>query len=450
MVISNKLFVLSALALALTACGGGGSGSGGETRSAMPTVQPSGTTGNTNNTGGNKGTTTGNTNQTTTGNTNNNTGNTNNNTGTSGNTSATGNKTDVATAGNTTNSVKAMNFVTDYKGNNEFKMVKPTGTLATELQKALTETNKLRAEKGLKPLVLDEKLSAYAQLRAKETVTLFEHVRPNGQVWHLGVIGTSGENLAAGRGTGAEAVTQWRNSKDGHYEAIINSAYTKVGIGVVHVPNSEYGYYWVQIFGDDKTQSPYAFVDESKAVNTNPLNTVIVNGVSLPASVAAGNWRTLQYKQTETNQDGTKKEITKYQGWVSGYDNSRFGAVKYAIGDNTSVFYQGNETPNSAMPKTGIATYNGQAIVVKNGTVNMGVQSQFNVNFGGKTLNGTLKEGTKTLYNLNADINGSSFASKAGASVETQGAFFGKNAEELGGTFKDNATGTVGAYGAKK
>lgn len=399
----SGVLMLGVLTLALSACGGGGSSGGGETRAATPVINnPSANTNASTNTGANA------------------------NTGTTTNPSS-----------NTTNALKAMNVVTDFKGNNELRVVKPTGNLASELQKVLDASNRLRAEKGLKPLVLDQKLSAYAQLRANDLVSLFKHERPNGQAWHLGVIGAAGENLAAGSNNAADTVLQWRNSKDGHYEAIINSAYTKVGLGVVYVPNSEYDYYWVQIFGNDGTKSPYGFTDESKATNATPLTMVVVNGVSLPISVTTqGNWR-------HTNHE-------KYQTWVNGYANSRFGAVEFKIADNTNVFYQGLQTAEGAMPQSGTATYKGQAVVVDKGVANLNVQSQFNANFGNKTLTGTLTENGKTLYNLSADIKGSSFASKANASVQTEGAFFGNNAEELGGIFKDTNSDAKGAFGAKK
>lgn len=384
----TRILTLVAFGTALSACGGSGSSSGGETRQATPTIS------------------------TTT--------------------------TAPTPTNNTTANTRAMSFVSDYKGNNEFVMTKPTGKLATELNNVLTETNKLRAEKGLAPLVIDERLSAYAQLRAGDLVKLFEHKRPNGQEWYLGIAtGRAGENLAYGENsdTGAKAVTQWRNSTKGHYEAIINSTYTKVGLGVVYVPNN--GYYWVQIFGNNTTKTPYSFTANQSTTNTNPLNSVIVNGVTLPIAVTTqGNWRQVNGE--------------RYTTWVNGYNNSRFGAVKYAIGDNTSVFYQGNQTPSTAIPTTGQATYNGQALIVKNGVVSTNVQSQFNANFANKTLNGTLTQNGATIYNLSADINGSGFASKSGATVQTQGAFFGATGEELGGTFNDTATGTTGAYGAKK
>lgn len=52
------------------------------------------------------------------------------------------------------------------------------------------------------------------------------------------------ENIAAGSGLPASTYEQWYNSP-GHYKNMFNPGSKKVGIGVVYVPNSDYGYYWV-------------------------------------------------------------------------------------------------------------------------------------------------------------------------------------------------------------
>lgn len=435
----SKVLAVSALSLALMACGSKGN-SDAQTRSA-PVVKP--VVGNTGNAGGGSLGTNSGTNSATgasTGTTTN-----TNSTGTTANTNTTTainpNLTG-KTPSNTTSNLRTLAISTDFKGNNEMRAVKPTGKLATELQNVLSETNRLRAEKGLPPLKLDEKLSAYAQVRAGELPKLFEHKRPDERSWNIGVMtGSSGENLAAGTNsdTGAEAVEQWRTSTKGHYEAIINPEYSTIGIGVVYVPNSQYKYYWVQIFGDGRTQTPYSFTDTTLANNADPLNKVIVNGVEFSGRLDA-----------EGRARSVENDNKKYNAWVNGYASTRFGAVKFETAKHTSVFYQGYQTPESAMPKSGTATYNGRGMIVTGNLVNRDISSQFNVNFGNKTLTGTLKHGSNTLYNLSADIKGSSFVSKAGTSVATEGAFFGNNASELAGIFTDTKTDTKGAFAAKK
>lgn len=140
------------------------------------------------------------------------------------------------------------------------KVPRPDPILAGEIQNALRHTNALRAEKGLKPLHLDARLTAYAQVRASELATHFSHTRPNGKVYHHALSrGRSGENIAAGHSSAQKTVlTQWRTSK-GHYGNMINPNYSKIGIGLYHAPNSRFGYYWVQVFGDDGTTAPFVF-----------------------------------------------------------------------------------------------------------------------------------------------------------------------------------------------
>lgn len=55
---------------------------------------------------------------------------------------------------------------------------------------------------------------------------------------------SNAENIAAGNEGADETYLQWYNSK-GHYENMFNPEAKKVGIGVVHVPDSPFLYYWV-------------------------------------------------------------------------------------------------------------------------------------------------------------------------------------------------------------
>lgn len=317
-------------------------------------------------------------------------------------------------------------------------VLRPTGEFAKQIQKAFENTNKLRAEKGVKPLKLDDGLSAYAQMRASEAVLQFNHAR-------LGDTGVFepftdwsllGENLAAGGSSADQTVLQqWRNS-EGHYGNMVNPAFQTIGIGLVYVPDSPYKYYWVQFFATEGTKTTYQFMDNAQTKNPKPLEQLIVNGTTVPLPKAqSGTWQAV-------NANG-------HTGWVNGYQHSRFGSVGKG-NTQTHLFYQGARTDDTAIPKSGKVTYNGHALIIKNSTANTNAQSRFTADFGTRKLNGTIHQNNQTLYTLSADINGGAFASKAGASVETQGAFFGQNAEELGGTFKDSKTDTKGVFGAKK
>lgn len=121
------------------------------------------------------------------------------------------------------------------------------------MEKVLSITNEERAKVGAAPLTLSDKLCDAAMVRAKEIVGKFSHTRPDGSSCFT-VLDSSGigyhyvgENIAAGRSGPEGTMDQWINSK-GHYENIINSRFTELGVGYVYNKDSEYGYYWVQLF----------------------------------------------------------------------------------------------------------------------------------------------------------------------------------------------------------
>lgn len=334
-------------------------------------------------------------------------------------------------------SPQAFAVVSDFKGANTGQIIvpKPTAEQDKLIKQALDNTNKVRAEQGLPALKYNPNLSAYAQVRAGELAVLFDHKRPNGQSYanDLVVIGATGENIAAGNATADETVLgQWKNSA-GHYRNMTNSTYTSIGIGVVYVPNSKYGYYWVQIFGTDNTKSRYSF-DQETVHNAKPLDSIVTNGAVVPLSVRAGNWQVLQG--------------SGYLGWANGYDASRFGAIKFDNQD-TQVFYQGLRTDSQAMPNAGRANYQGQAVIVKNNQMSTNGEVAAVVDFGAKQISGAIGHNGQTLLNFAGDVQGSGFASHLGG-TQVQGAFFGANAGELAGVFQDDKTATKGAFGAVK
>ncbi|GHG08416.1 hypothetical protein GCM10017783_21270 [Deinococcus piscis] len=58
---------------------------------------------------------------------------------------------------------------------------------------------------------------------------------------------STAENIAAGQPTPAEAVAGWLDSP-GHCAALMGD-YSQTGLSYVQVPGSDYGHYWVQVFG---------------------------------------------------------------------------------------------------------------------------------------------------------------------------------------------------------
>ena len=107
--------------------------------------------------------------------------------------------------------------------------------------------NKERSKAGLAPLSFDTQLSADALVRAKEIVGAFDHIRPDGSNFSTAVTirwNTVGENIAWGQSSPQSVMNTWMNSA-GHRQNILNSSYSKIGVGVTEENGR---LYWVQLF----------------------------------------------------------------------------------------------------------------------------------------------------------------------------------------------------------
>lgn len=333
-----------------------------------------------------------------------------------------------------------------FTAENKFKVKPPTAPQQAQIQIAIAETNKLRAEKGLPALKYDASLAAFAQRRAEEIVGRFSHTRPDSNQSYLVEV-NAGENIAAGNATGKDTVIQWRNSK-GHYENIIGKGYQTIGLGMVAVPGSQYGYYWVQIFGGSDTTSNYVFDN----TQTSRLDNVTANTVS--ALTDKYQWLQVDGVPIHLGNPRSKGawehfESKGYSGQTNAYDDVRFGVMKQGSG-SLKVLYTGRNTEYENMPQTGSANYTGKAVITDGKTLNTNLDAHFKADFGNKKLTGVLSEKGNRVVDINAHIRGSTFHSPQNAPVETQGSFFGKTANELGGVFHENATGKFGAFGAKR
>ncbi len=135
----------------------------------------------------------------------------------------------------------------------------PSGNVQGE-KELLRLINEERKKKGMTELEWDENLTRAARYHAADLGTndYFDHDshdRSNGTLIKIG--GTferirrfyhesfvNSENIAAGNSDAEGTYEQWYTSK-GHYDNMFNSGSKKVGIGMVHIPGSTYGYYWV-------------------------------------------------------------------------------------------------------------------------------------------------------------------------------------------------------------
>ena len=152
----------------------------------------------------------------------------------------------ITTEKQTTERQTTKHEITTTKGN-----VNSNVSSDTYLKQVVDLVNKERTKNGLSKLTLDTTLQKAAQVRAKEIETSFSHTRPNGSnfstvlsEFNISYRG-SGENIAWGQ-TSPEAVMEaWMNSS-GHRANILNSSFTKIGVG--YYQNSAGRKYWSQLF----------------------------------------------------------------------------------------------------------------------------------------------------------------------------------------------------------
>lgn len=117
-------------------------------------------------------------------------------------------------------------------------------------QQVVDLVNAQRAAQGLSALTMDAKLTEVAQAKAQDMHDngYFSHTSPTyGSPFDMmrafGVsYRTAGENIAMGYSSAQAVMNGWMNSS-GHRANILNSAYTRIGVGYVADGN-----YWVQEF----------------------------------------------------------------------------------------------------------------------------------------------------------------------------------------------------------
>ena len=124
------------------------------------------------------------------------------------------------------------------------------------LREVLDLVNDAREAAGVDALALDPALCGAAQLRSGECVSKFSHTRPDGSSYKSAIseagvsCGYTGENAATGQSSAKQVVDSWLNS-EGHRANILNSNYTRLGVGFAPNTGNHYqGYAWVQLFAD--------------------------------------------------------------------------------------------------------------------------------------------------------------------------------------------------------
>ena len=154
---------------------------------------------------------------------------------------ATGSGNTINTGATTTGS-NISNDVTnvDVQGLPQLPKTYSINVQATVEDKILQLMNAKRVEAGLNPLTIDNTLLKVARYKSNHMIqySYFDHVTPQGTKYTdwLQAVGytytTAGENIAYNTYDAVELFTQWWNSP-GHRANMMNTSYTKVGIGVI-------------------------------------------------------------------------------------------------------------------------------------------------------------------------------------------------------------------------
>lgn len=141
----------------------------------------------------------------------------------------------------------------------------------------------------------------------------------------------------------------------------------------------------------------------------------------------------------------------------SSFSDSKFGFVK---ADNrvNYLFYNGNST--QGMPNGGTAEYLGKSVLLTTDETEDIGESTFTVNFGDKTLTGTLNFQTVSLImDVDGRITDNSFtgtvmpqqsSSSVSGTANVEGKFYGDQAKEISGVFANESNDWIGAFGAQK
>lgn len=210
--------------------------------------------------------------------------------------------------------------------------------------------------------------------------------------------------------------------------------------------------------------------NSTKANQTVTGSAVVISGQDDKVQVKNVKFNDANINQLEV--DGQKITLT-YPGIYAGswqrinntavccgkYANVRMGvSLSKGPTEKDILFYNGAPTQN--MPVTGLASYKGDSIILSDDIDDdsdedaVAGQSSFDVNFGAKTLSGSITANNVPTINISANISGNSFEGTAKSTKLTDGAvegkFYGNNAVELGGLAKANDNSWGAGFVGKK
>ena len=210
--------------------------------------------------------------------------------------------------------------------------------------------------------------------------------------------------------------------------------------------------------------------NSTKANQTVTGSAIVISGQDDKVQVKNVKFNDANINQLEV--DGQKITLT-YPGIYAGswqrinntavccgkYANVRMGvSLSKGPTEDDILFYNGIPTQN--MPVTGLASYKGDSIILSDDIGDdsdedaVAGQSSFDVDFGAKTLSGSITANNAPTINISANISGNSFEGTAKSTKLTNGAvegkFYGNDAAELGGLAKGNDNSWGAGFVGKK
>lgn len=113
--------------------------------------------------------------------------------------------------------------------------------------------NEARTQAGLRPLKVVPYINDCADIRSSELLTKLSHIRPDGTSFGTVFdqdrlpLKNAYENIGYGYETAEEVFEEWKNSS-AHWKHIMDPAVTHTGVSFLYDENSDYGWYWDELF----------------------------------------------------------------------------------------------------------------------------------------------------------------------------------------------------------
>ena len=216
--------------------------------------------------------------------------------------------------------------------------------------------NNYRAQNGLGPLVLSQKLADASYYHSSDMAAknYFSHTFADGTTWDQNIrnfeytYNTSlGENIAAGYSTASSVFTAWQNSA-GHNANMLTAGYTAIGIARAYSSSSTYGWYWTTDFGG-VVDGTGAICGDSPAPTATPTKTptLVPTATKTPMAPAT---KTATPKATATKTPTPKPATpsatsapvaTSYVAGLSGSPTSGVLSITATIKDSTGRYVSG-------------------------------------------------------------------------------------------------------------